>query len=102
MIETKYYAIGFIVYLVYMIFTFNIYSKKREMSNFFILFAIFFYYTLLAGYIINLVDNSAEFYEKLVQIGIYAIGGALFLYLHYESNIKIKDDEKAINYKSKN
>lgn len=101
MIETKYYALGFLIYIIYMIYTFNVYSKKQEMTKVLILFTIYFYYTILAAYIINLVDSNATFFEKVVQIGIYIIAGGLILFYHYENNIKINDN-KMVNFKSKN
>lgn len=101
MIETKYYALGFLIYVIYMIYTFNVYSKKEGLTKVLILATIYFYYTLLAAYIIYIVDKSASLFEQIVQVGIYMIAGGLILYYHYENNIKVKDDER-VNYKSKN
>lgn len=101
MIEIKYYGFGFLVYLIYMLYTFNIYSKKEEITKGFILVIIYFYYTILASYIINLVDSNATLFEKIVQIGIYMIAAGLVLIYYYQKNIKINDN-KMINFKSKN
>jgi len=93
MIGTLYYAIGFIIYFAFCYVTFVVYSKKKEMSKMFILIFIYIYYTLLAGYVINLVDVNGNLFERLVQIAIYAIACGLMMMHYYSTVIKKEDDE---------
>ena len=88
MINTVPFALGFLFYAWYSILTFDIYSKKEGITKVYILFLIYLYYTILAGYVISFVDSYANFMEKFIQIGIYSIIGAIVMYLHYDSSIK--------------
>jgi len=92
MIDTVPFALGFLFYAWYSIFTFNVYSKKEGVTKAYILFLIYLYYTILAGYVISFVDSSASFMERFIQIGIYVIIGAIVMYYHYQSTIK-EDNE---------
>ena len=100
MIDTIQFALGFLFYAWYSILTFDIYSKKKELTKAYVLFLIYIYYTILAGYVISLVDNQASFMEKFVQIGIFIIIGGLVMYVHYQSTIKESDKEYLDNSNS--
>lgn len=93
MINTLYYAIGFLIYVWYSTYTFDVYSKKEGFTKFFIFIMIYFYYTFLAGYIINFVDYNALLIEKVVQISIYAIIGGIIIYTHYKLIISNKNKD---------
>jgi len=93
MITIIYYSIGFLVYLSYSIFTFIVYSKKTGMTKSLALISIYLFYTTLAGYIINLVDRGASFFEKFIQIGIYALVAGLVLNYYY-NDIILKKEKK--------
>lgn len=99
MIETTPYAIGFVVYVIFNLVTFDVYSKGKEYVNHIVLYMIYIYYTLLAGYVINLVD-SANGEDALIiffQVLVYAIAGGLFMVYHYKyeisKNEKFQDKE---------
>ena len=93
MIDTIYFAIGFIVYIGFGIITFDVYAKKKELTKIFMLIFIYLFYTVLALYLINLVDRYADFIERLIQMAIYAVAGAIFLYSHYKTVIEKSDIE---------
>lgn len=94
MIPTLYYAIGFIFYIGYTMITFSIYSKKKEVTKVLYLFLIYFFYSVLAAYVINFVDINGNNFEKTIETLVYIVAGAVILYHQYESNIKISDDEQ--------
>ena len=89
MIETTPYAIGFIIYVVFNLITFDVYSKGKEYVNHLVLYMIYIYYTLLAGYVINLVDSVAgeEPMYIFLQVLAYAIAGGVFMVYHYKYEI---------------
>jgi hypothetical protein len=95
MIPTLYYAIGFIVYIIFNIITFKTYSKKKEMTKKFVLYMIFLFYSLLAGYVISFVEKNAgaTFLEISVQTVILILAGGLFLNFFYFDVIKDKEEE---------
>ena len=102
MINVYAFAVGFIVYIFFNIITFNVYSKKREVTNKHILFFIYVYYTLLAAYMIQLVDYSVvreNVLEVGVQILIFALAGGFYLTYYYNSNIAPQDEKYDSRFK---
>lgn len=93
MIPTLYFAIGFVVYVAFIVATFKSYSLKREMTKGFYLVIFYVFYTFLAWYVINLVDGESGQFAVLVQTGIYALLGGMFSYQYYNDNIKSIDDK---------
>ena len=101
MIETTPYAIGFVIYVFFNLITFNVYSKGKEYVNHIVLYMIYVYYTLLAGYVINLIDTTLVdgLYVKedplfiFLQVVAYAIAGGVFMVYHYKYEIE-KNKEK--------
>ena len=73
--------------------TFDVYSKKKEVTSMTVLYMIYLYYTILAGYVINLVDSDATSASRFIQIVIYAIAGGLLLTHHYKYVIAMKDKD---------
>ncbi len=99
MISTIPFVIGFIIYVLYSIFTFDMYSKKEGRTSPFILILIYIYYSILASYIISFVDSNSSFFEKGIQIVIYIVCGGFFMFSHYIVSIKnIEDDEYKDNF----
>jgi len=89
MIDTIPYAVGFVIYIIFNLATFSVYSKGKQYVNHMVLYMIYIYYTLLAGYVINLVEKSAgtEMWITFLQVIVYAIAGGLFMTYHYKSII---------------
>lgn len=85
MIDTVPFAIGFVVYVVFCLVTFDVYSKREDVNKIFAFLMIYAYYTLLAGYVISFVDSNASFFEVFMEITFYAVTCGLFLYSHYKS-----------------
>jgi uncharacterized membrane protein YczE len=93
MINTLFYGIGFLIYAYYTMLTLDIYSKKEEETNVFVLFIIFLFYSILIGYVINFLDNNEKFYVKIVEIGIYVIVNGIITAIHVFNYILPKDKE---------
>lgn len=93
MIDTLYYGIGFLVYIVFCIVTFDTYNKRKEHSNYLVLFMIYLYYTILASYVINLVDVQEGTMVRFLEVMVYAIAGGLFMSYHYKQLLE-KDQKK--------
>ena len=96
MINFVFFTIGFIIYLIFNVVTFKVYSKKQEATKKYILFFIYVYYTILGGYVIQLVDYSVvnnNFLEIVLQIVIFAAAGGLYM-VHYYNSIITPEDEK--------
>lgn len=90
MIDTIPYAVGFVIYILFNIITFDVYSKGKTYVNHMVLYMIYIYYTLLAGYVINLVEKGTgtEMWITFLQVIIYAIAGGLFMTFHYKAIIQ--------------
>jgi glycerol-3-phosphate acyltransferase PlsY len=101
MIEPTYYGIGFIIYVFYILITFDIFSKKEGNKNIFIYILIYFYISLLAGYVINFVDKTSGFFEKFVQMGIYFVIGGIIVFQHFNNINKDSELEEYEYEKSK-
>lgn len=94
MIPTLYYALGFIVYVFFNIFTFKTYSRKEGITKKFVLYIIFLYYSLLSAYVINMVDYSgSNSLEVTLQTLVFVFAGGLFLNFFYIDIIKEKDEK---------
>jgi len=93
MIDTLHYGIGFIIYVTFCLITFDAYSKKKEITKFFILIMIYVYYSILAIYVINFVDFNGTKIEIFFQSMIYLFGCGLYLFQHYNYVIKKNDDD---------
>ena len=102
MIETVPYTIGFIIYVGFCIITFDAYSKKNEMTKILILIFIYAFYTLLAAYVMSFVDFNASFFEKFIEIIVYAIAAGIYLYFHYKNIIEKSDLDAGYDKLSKN
>ncbi len=70
--------------------TFDVYSKKKEKTSPFVLSFIYFYYTLLVFYVLNLLNQGVEL---AFQFGIFALLGAFVCSFYYNSSIKAADRE---------
>ena len=77
------YALGFTIYMLFNVLSFEFYSRKKEDPNMMIFYMIYLYYTILAGYIINTVDGTGTFWERFIQTLIYALAGGIVLFHHY-------------------
>lgn len=87
------FAIGFVVYVIFCLITFNTYSKNRGMTQAPILFFIYFYYSFLAWYVISLVEGEdGTFFVVGIQTLFYIIPCGLLMMNFYKSKIKTEDD----------
>lgn len=96
MIEIVDYAIGFIIYMAFNIMTFEAYSKKQEITNRYVLFLIYIYYSVIASYVIYLMDYNIELQnnmEIIMQSLVYIILAAFILYFIYQNIITLKDEK---------
>jgi hypothetical protein len=96
------YTLGFVIYLFFCIITFKTYSKKEEMTKKYILFFIYIFYTILAGYVIQLVDYNFlknNIAEVIMEIAILAFGGGLYLFHYYNTIIKPKDQNYDLSFR---
>jgi hypothetical protein len=93
MIEPIPFAIGFVVYVLFCLITFNTYSKNKGMTQAPILFFIYFYYSFLSWYVISLVEGTeASFFVVAIQTLFYIIPCGLLMANFYKKNIKPQDD----------
>ncbi len=87
------FAVGFVIYVLFCLVTFNIYSKTKGMTMGPVLFFIYFYYSFLAWYVIDLVSGSdASFFIVGIQTLIYLIPCGLLLLNFYKTTIKPQDE----------
>ena len=93
MIETFPFAIGFVIYTFFCVLTMDIYSRNPGISSGFVLAFIYIYYSILAVYLINLVDGGEDFFVILIQSAIYLVACGLYLLSHYKSVIKPHDEK---------
>ena len=94
MIDLITYAIGFIIYMTFNIITFEVYSKKQETTNRYILFLIYMYYSAIISYVIYLMDYNQIIQnnmEIIVQSMLYMILGGFVLYFMYQKVITLND-----------
>lgn len=94
MIPVTPYAIGFLVYAIFCYSTINIYSKKEGFTPFLSLVMIYVYYSILAGYLIYVVDHqsSSGMMGVIVQSLIYWVACGILMYHHYNNVIKPKEE----------
>ncbi|MCA9497051.1 MAG: hypothetical protein KC589_08965 [Nanoarchaeota archaeon] len=95
MITPLYFGIGFLIYVTFTVTTFKVYSQKQEVTKILVLWMIYFYYSILAAYVINLVTIGEPFFEKIVQIAVYWIVCGVYVSYYYDS--EIKEEEKEFN-----
>lgn len=93
MIDIVPYGIGFLIYISFCLVTFDTYAKNEGKTNVAVLVLIFVYYSILAGYVINLVETLESTFVKTVEMLLYYIAGGIFLFFHYKNSIKINDEE---------
>ncbi len=89
-------GIIFFTYTLFCLITFDIYSKNKsenKISKNLILIIIYIYYSILNTYILNLILEDSNIFEKILQILIQLITCALILVFYYNSNIKEKNVE---------
>lgn len=99
MIDSLLFIVGFVVYLVMAIVTFDAYSRKEGMTNKYVLFLIYIYYTVLAGYVISFVDKKAAPGDVLYEIIVYAVLGGILFAFYYREVIRKRDIELLIDVK---
>ncbi len=87
------YLVGFIIYIFFCVLTFEVYSKKKEMTKSFILIFIFIYYSMLANYVIFFILFDKFLIKKIIIFLVYIFLGAFFLSSYYEKHIKIEDEK---------
>ena len=92
MIDTIFYGIGFLIYTAFCVITFEVYSKKREVTNPMVLGLIYLYYTILVGYLLSIVEMESWF-VFFVEFFIYAVACGLISFYYYNSSIKKKDKD---------
>ena len=84
------YAIGFIIYVIFCLLTFEMYSRNKTMTKQPVLIFFYLYYSILAWYVIGIVDESTL--EQIVQTVIYMIPGGFIVLYYYNTSIKPKDE----------
>lgn len=94
MLSTLLYFIFFIVYMSFNLITFDVYSKKNERTNYWVLIFIYIYYTILIGYIIAVADINGTFAEKFIEIAIFVVASAIIMKYYYTNVIVPKDDKE--------
>jgi hypothetical protein len=94
MIDTLAYAIGFIIYAAFCYSTITIYSKKQGFTPFFSLVMIYIYYSILASYLIYVVDHNSStgIFGVIVQSLIYWVACGILMYHHYNNVIKPQEE----------
>lgn len=88
MINTVAFGVGFVVYVLFCLLTIDVYSKKKEINTMLVFPTIYVYYTILAAYVINFANVDALFWEKAIQVIIYALACAIVCFYYYENVIK--------------
>jgi len=93
MISVIPFTIGFLIYVMFCLVTFEIYSKNKGMTQAPILFFIYFYYSFLVWYVINLVEiGENSFILILVEFLIYLVPCGIIMWNYYIKRIKAEDE----------
>ena len=93
MIEPIPFAGGFLIYVMFCLVTFDIYSKNKGMLQAPILFFIYFYYSFLVWYVINLIENGDNsFMLVLIEFLAYLIPCGIIMWNYYIKKIKPQDE----------
>lgn len=87
-------AVLFVVYSFFVIITIETFTQRKEINNQFTVPSFFFFYTILISYVINFVDISGTDFEKIIQTGIFAVGGGLVVLLYFKDRIKLEQDKR--------
>ncbi len=93
MIPIVFYTIGFVFYCAFCLVTFDVYSKKREHTNPLILSMIFVYYSILAAYIVSIMETSTDVFVLSIEILIYVLGSGFLCFYYYNTAIRPKDSD---------
>jgi len=93
MLNTYYYLIGFLIYTLFCMITFKVYSRTKDETEKKIgLIVVYVCYSLLAIYVINFSDRGASGFEIILQSLIYVITEGFFLWFYY-NDVLIKNQE---------
>ena len=60
-----------------------------------VLFMIYVYYSILAGYVVSVMESSSDVIILFIEIAIYVIGCGLISFYYYGTAIKPRDDENS-------
>ncbi len=88
MIPTLFFGIGFLLYCLVILITIDIYSRNYEYPNTKAIALIYIYYSLLAVYVLNLVDPTGRLSEIFVQSMIYLVASAIVTLYYFDNVIK--------------
>ena len=92
MIPVTSYVVGFLIYVLFSVITYEAYSRREYPPLGIMLGGFYVYYTFLAGYTIWIM--SEMWFNAIIQVVIYAIPAAFVCYFYYLLRIKPKFDEK--------
>lgn len=94
MISLFTYTIGFLIYSLFCIITFNTFFKiEDEIKKKAGLLIIYIFYSLLIAYVIDFFDVSSNSTQKIFQILVYITAEGFFLWFYYK-DILIPNTEK--------
>lgn len=93
MIEITLYGFVFLIYCGFTLVTFDMYSRKQEVTNPLVLVMIYVYYSILGGYLVSVMEVNNDFFILLIEISIYVIACGLLSFYYYGTTIKPRDDE---------
>lgn len=92
MIEISFYGFVFLIYCAFVLITFDMYSKKQEVTNPMVLVMIYVYYSILGGYVVSVMETTGDFFILFIEIAIYIIGCGLISFYYYGTAIKPRDE----------
>ena len=87
MIPTIPFAIGFLVYILFCTVTSHVISRRRgKMNSLYVLF-IYIYYSILAVYLLWIVEEEAPMMVFLIEAGVYLLGAGMVQLIYYHQQI---------------
>ena len=90
MIEISFYGAVFLIYCAFTIITFDMYSRKMEVTNPLVLVMIFVYYSILAGYVVSVLETSSDFFVLIIEMLIYFIACGLISFYYYSGGLPLR------------
>lgn len=85
-------AVLFVIYMIFLIITVEVYRQKGQIDNLFLIPSIYLFYTILIAYVIGFMDVDGNIFEKAVQTLIFAFTAGIVMLINYRDKIVSKED----------
>lgn len=100
MIDTIHFTSGFIVYIAFCIATYENYSKKDGVTNPLMITAFYFFYSMLAAYVINMIEYDEKYFVVMIEIIAFISVGAVISFFYYTLVIAKEDEKRGFDSES--